>query len=177
MSTHTRPDSGIAALTTPRRIAVACVKCRAGKIKCISPGDGQPCARCTKRRLECEYLAVPDQQARDGLKLPGATGDLTEEAHHTRSKTVARHRAPRSPIQPQNPAARDYIPYSFASTANQPPLAHPSSNQQPGAPGHPSEYQQYLANFGLNAISHPAVMFPKRCTCVPGHPCYRGGTR
>ncbi|KAJ7448328.1 hypothetical protein FB451DRAFT_1187755 [Mycena latifolia] len=64
------------------------------------------------------------------------------------------------PPQPQNPAARDYIPYSFASTANQPPLAHPSSNQQPGAPGHPSEYQQYLANFGLNAISHPAVMFP-----------------
>ncbi|KAJ7467648.1 hypothetical protein FB451DRAFT_1178016 [Mycena latifolia] len=67
MSTHTRPDSAMAAFTKPRRIHMACVNCRAGKTRCVSPDDGQPCARCTKRNLDCEYLTVPDEESRAGF--------------------------------------------------------------------------------------------------------------
>ncbi|KAJ7447675.1 hypothetical protein FB451DRAFT_1188202 [Mycena latifolia] len=215
MSTQTRPDSGMAAFTAPRRISMACVKCRAGKVKCISPEDGRPCARCTKRRLECEYLPVPDEQARSGSttgprrrsrKQPPPPSAPTP---HLPSGSIQAPRGyggsgrgsppypvqgyfpPQSssqfnpgtvgptpmiepnryPPQPQHHVAGDYIPYNNAATVNQLPLGHPPSrlpNQQPGAPGYPSEYQQYLANFGRNDISHPAAMFPRRCTCVPG---------
>ncbi|KAJ7476560.1 hypothetical protein FB451DRAFT_1557405, partial [Mycena latifolia] len=66
MSTPTRPDSAMETFTKPTRIYMACVNCRAAKVKCLSSGDGQPCSRCTKKRLECEYLAVPDEQAQSG---------------------------------------------------------------------------------------------------------------
>ncbi|KAJ7476636.1 hypothetical protein FB451DRAFT_1173505 [Mycena latifolia] len=223
MSAHTRPDSAMAAVAKPRRIPMACVNCRAGKIRCISIENGQPCARCTKRRLECEYLAVPDEQALSGSTTdgrrrsrkppppsgppshmaPGWTqapqgygesgrGNQPQPSQDFFRPQIASQFNPdpgvpgpmtqpnRYPPQPQYPAGGDYIPSNYGGNAFQPPLpqlGHPSSslpNQKPGVPEYPSEYQQYFANFGLNNVSYPADMFPGRCTCVPGGPCYCG---
>ncbi|KAJ7476578.1 hypothetical protein FB451DRAFT_1460734 [Mycena latifolia] len=72
----------------------------------------------------------------------------------------------RYPPQPQHFADGGHIPYNYGGTAAQPPppqLAHPSSrlpNQQPGAPGYPSEYPRYFDNFGLNDASYPADRYP-----------------
>ncbi|KAJ6597483.1 hypothetical protein DFH09DRAFT_1272188 [Mycena vulgaris] len=50
-----------------RRVYVACLNCRRRKIKCVTAGDQaapqNPCDRCTKRGLSCEYRAVSDASA------------------------------------------------------------------------------------------------------------------
>ncbi|KAJ7438974.1 hypothetical protein FB451DRAFT_1192352 [Mycena latifolia] len=224
MSTHTQPDSAMAAFIQPRRIYMACVNCRAGKVKYISPGDDQPCARCTNRRLECEYLAVPKGQPQSGsttdgrrrsrkppppsgptLHMPpgwtqasqgcGASdrGNPPQPSQGFSPPQTASQFNPgpsvptpmsqpnRYPPKSQYPPGGDYIPYNYAGSEFQAPLpqlGHQSSNlanQQPAAPEYHSEYQQYFANFGLNDVSYPADIYPGRCTCVPGGPCYCGG--
>ncbi|KAJ7456128.1 hypothetical protein FB451DRAFT_1277046 [Mycena latifolia] len=226
MSTHTRPDSAMEAFTQPRRIYIACVNCRARKVKCISPEDGQPCARCTKKRIECEYLAVPEEQARSSSTAPGGQrsgkhpprpsastpqmppawaqappgygGSNRGNPQHSGQGYYPQnasqyHAVPggpppmtqpdRYPAQPQYPAAGGHHAYNHGGVQNQQPrpqnvhspsgLPHP----QAGAPGYPSDYQQYLANFGLNDGSYPASMYPRRCTCPPGVRCFCGGAR
>ncbi|KAJ7095293.1 hypothetical protein B0H15DRAFT_104663 [Mycena belliarum] len=45
-----------------RRAMIACTNCRRRKIKCITTEEPpkNPCARCTKRSLPCEYVAVEE---------------------------------------------------------------------------------------------------------------------
>ncbi|KAJ6541066.1 hypothetical protein DFH09DRAFT_1175059 [Mycena vulgaris] len=47
-----------------RRTIIACSHCRKRKIRCITTEQPpkNPCARCTKRNLACEYVAAPDQE-------------------------------------------------------------------------------------------------------------------
>ncbi|KAJ7447677.1 hypothetical protein FB451DRAFT_1188205 [Mycena latifolia] len=216
MSTNPRPDSGMAAVTAPRRISMACVKCRAGKVKVglgfypASLPDDQARSGSTTDAGRCSRKQPPPPSA--PMKKNRTKSKLQQLLYSTASRgyggsdrggtpyPVQGYFPPQSssqfnpgpvgptpviepnryPPQPQNHVAGDYIPYNFAGTVNHPHLAHPSPrlpNQQPGAPGYPSEYQQYFANFGLNDISYPAAMLPRGCTCVPGGPCYCGGTR
>ncbi|KAJ7179904.1 hypothetical protein C8R43DRAFT_381464 [Mycena crocata] len=45
-----------------RRAMIACTNCRKRKIKCVTTEEPprNPCARCTKRALSCEYVAVDE---------------------------------------------------------------------------------------------------------------------
>ncbi|KAJ6562716.1 hypothetical protein DFH09DRAFT_1478702 [Mycena vulgaris] len=45
-----------------RRTILACSNCRKRKIRCITTEQppNNPCARCTKRNIECEYVATTD---------------------------------------------------------------------------------------------------------------------
>ncbi|KAJ7699994.1 hypothetical protein B0H17DRAFT_1048134 [Mycena rosella] len=45
-----------------RRAMIACTNCRRRKIKCVTSEEPprNPCARCTKRSLPCEYVAVDE---------------------------------------------------------------------------------------------------------------------
>ncbi|KAJ7277460.1 hypothetical protein C8J57DRAFT_1223211 [Mycena rebaudengoi] len=47
-----------------RRAYVACTNCRQRKVRCVSPSEvgDEPCNRCSKRGLKCEYIAIPDCQ-------------------------------------------------------------------------------------------------------------------
>ncbi|KAJ7085127.1 hypothetical protein B0H15DRAFT_802083 [Mycena belliarum] len=74
MSNYPRPAPAMEAFTQPRRIYIACLNCRARKVKCISPEDGTSCARCTKKGVQCEYLAVPEEHARSAAPAPRPGG-------------------------------------------------------------------------------------------------------
>ncbi|KAJ7311694.1 hypothetical protein DFH08DRAFT_822461 [Mycena albidolilacea] len=47
-----------------RRVIIACAHCRKRKIRCITPEDPpqNPCGRCTKKGLKCEYITMADQK-------------------------------------------------------------------------------------------------------------------
>ncbi|KAJ7685928.1 hypothetical protein B0H17DRAFT_1072941 [Mycena rosella] len=47
-----------------RRTILACSHCRKRKIRCITTEQPpkNPCARCARRHLPCEYIAAPDQE-------------------------------------------------------------------------------------------------------------------
>ncbi|KAF8145389.1 hypothetical protein K438DRAFT_547564 [Mycena galopus ATCC 62051] len=48
-----------------RRTNVACSNCRKRKIKCITSGDPpqEPCERCARRGLACQYTTIGDQDS------------------------------------------------------------------------------------------------------------------
>ncbi|KAJ7628792.1 hypothetical protein FB45DRAFT_1080049 [Roridomyces roridus] len=48
------------------RVYMACVNCRRRRIKCKSGDSGEnPCKRCVKRGLRCEYMSVEEQRQRN----------------------------------------------------------------------------------------------------------------
>ncbi|KAJ7499009.1 hypothetical protein FB451DRAFT_1384756 [Mycena latifolia] len=56
-----------------RRAMIACTNCRKRKIKCVTSEEPprNPCARCTKRSLPCEYVSVEeDSPTESPLSLP-----------------------------------------------------------------------------------------------------------
>ncbi|KAJ7451328.1 hypothetical protein FB451DRAFT_1186270 [Mycena latifolia] len=74
---HQSPSqSALATFPMKRRAPVACVNCRKRKVKCIPPADSphNPCERCTRRSLQCEYRSVADEvslynSSRDGSSM------------------------------------------------------------------------------------------------------------
>ncbi|KAJ7619720.1 hypothetical protein FB45DRAFT_1096182 [Roridomyces roridus] len=60
-------------LQVPRKRAPrACIQCRKRKIRCnVTNGYDNPCERCARRKLDCEYISVAEETERS----PG--GDTT----------------------------------------------------------------------------------------------------
>ncbi|KAJ7629118.1 hypothetical protein FB45DRAFT_48720 [Roridomyces roridus] len=52
-------------LTSRRRVVIACTNCRRRKIRCATDSEDDiprnPCERCVKKGLKCEYITVADQ--------------------------------------------------------------------------------------------------------------------
>ncbi|KAJ6549987.1 hypothetical protein B0H19DRAFT_1073884 [Mycena capillaripes] len=48
-----------------RRVIIACTNCRKRKIRCLTPEETpvNPCDRCTKKGLKCEYITISNQEA------------------------------------------------------------------------------------------------------------------
>ncbi|KAF7366180.1 C6 finger domain [Mycena venus] len=66
MDTHNRPLPPILPpiFLTRRRVIIACTNCRKRKIRCLTPEDPplNPCDRCTKKGLKCEYITIANQR-------------------------------------------------------------------------------------------------------------------
>ncbi|KAJ7458497.1 hypothetical protein FB451DRAFT_1273284 [Mycena latifolia] len=66
---------GVTSFKPRRRVSLACVLCRKRKIKCSrsdeSPYD--PCQRCKRRGLVCEYVSVSEERAQSTSRLPAGT--------------------------------------------------------------------------------------------------------
>ncbi|KAJ7466224.1 hypothetical protein B0H11DRAFT_2284669 [Mycena galericulata] len=59
-----------------RRTIVACSNCRKRKMRCTTTEQPpkNPCARCTKKNLPCEYLAATDRDESDSGESPTLIG-------------------------------------------------------------------------------------------------------
>ncbi|KAJ7624037.1 hypothetical protein DFH06DRAFT_1305206 [Mycena polygramma] len=57
-------------LFTRRRVIIACTNCRKRRVKCLTPEDPplNPCERCVKKGLRCEYVTVSDQRGESASK-------------------------------------------------------------------------------------------------------------
>ncbi|KAL5337892.1 hypothetical protein BJX70DRAFT_408960 [Aspergillus crustosus] len=47
----------------PKKVTLACQKCRVLKVKCVRPAEGQPCTKCTRSKSHC-IIAEPRQRSR-----------------------------------------------------------------------------------------------------------------
>ncbi|KAJ7204146.1 hypothetical protein GGX14DRAFT_460952 [Mycena pura] len=65
MSTSSALPSPVLPNAPRHRAPIACTHCRRRKVKCISSKDltSTQCARCARRGLRCEYIAVSEQPA------------------------------------------------------------------------------------------------------------------
>ncbi|KAJ7604325.1 hypothetical protein FB45DRAFT_957325 [Roridomyces roridus] len=46
-----------------RRAFIACTNCRRRKIKCVTDAETDPCDRCVRKGLGCEYVLVGDEMS------------------------------------------------------------------------------------------------------------------
>ncbi|KAJ7056005.1 hypothetical protein C8F01DRAFT_1087370 [Mycena amicta] len=116
------------AAPTPHRAHIACVICRKHHIKCVpvAPGrksNGQPCARCTRKGLVCEYLETAEEET--SAAPPMGMG----MASHTPMYAQTPHSAPaRSQSHGQSQGGRHW---SYLSDTPAPGQAQ--SNPSPNA--------------------------------------------
>ncbi|KAJ7638728.1 hypothetical protein FB45DRAFT_410263 [Roridomyces roridus] len=76
-----------------RRAMIACTNCRKRKIKCVTTEEPprRPCARCTKRSLCCEYVAVEEDysslssQSQHDASPPSHSSQLSPTAQYAPS--------------------------------------------------------------------------------------------
>ncbi|KAJ7733694.1 hypothetical protein B0H16DRAFT_1696121 [Mycena metata] len=119
MATSDSTDSSHIQLVKKRRSLMACTRCRQRKVRCI-PADQlpkNPCARCIKRHVSCEYVAVASDpsgspsEASTSADISSPTPDLPTSTMADRHRT----RLPRS--QPRERAPP--LPYTRAPPLNQ----------------------------------------------------------
>ncbi|KAJ6452482.1 hypothetical protein C8R45DRAFT_1113037 [Mycena sanguinolenta] len=83
---------------TRRRVIIACTHCRKRKIRCLTPEDPpqNPCDRCAKKGLKCEYVTIANQR---------------DEASTNKTAPIERRRQ----ASPSPPAGPRHANYSHSS--------------------------------------------------------------
>ncbi|KAF8144558.1 hypothetical protein K438DRAFT_1782748 [Mycena galopus ATCC 62051] len=57
------------------RVYIACMTCRRRKTKCETNHPGNPCKRCSRRGLACEYISIRDELGQlNSARTPAASG-------------------------------------------------------------------------------------------------------
>ncbi|KAJ7485864.1 hypothetical protein FB451DRAFT_66409 [Mycena latifolia] len=185
-----------------KRAGIACSNCRRRKIKCISSGPAQePCERCAKRDLSCEYVAVADSTQQNppqgrsskhdtppqmGAHTPTAPSHFRDSYYHPSPYT---NYVPPPAFQVE-PQGFNYAHPSLYATKSpqrvQPSPIHDSNKypQPPALKGPQSPYGASPSGYGMFAPAdlwpwHQATEYPSMqlhaCICAPG-PCFCGGS-
>ncbi|KAJ6515999.1 hypothetical protein C8R45DRAFT_1206143 [Mycena sanguinolenta] len=176
--------------TRRRRAMIACTNCRRRKIKCVTTEEPpqHPCARCTKRGLVCEYVAVDEPTTPESpsqpltppyynaapsapYTTPGAT-PAGYMSHYTLPQPQAQYGAWNQPphSQPVHPA------YPQSSNYNSSRYPVPQ-NTYGGSQGYPPQYAGFPPQFApTNQWPQGSASQQPRCACR-ANPCYCGGAR
>ncbi|KAJ7047460.1 hypothetical protein C8F04DRAFT_8834 [Mycena alexandri] len=193
-------DSPTAAslLNRRRRAAIACRGCRHRKIKCETTEDPprHPCARCTKRSLVCEYVAVDDEDPESPVSPLPPNPYANAPAPYPTNVPPTGYMPPYpvqsqyggqwNPSPPPQPLNPGYL--SHPTNYNSSPAYAPSLPQYGGAQGYSSSYgfpTQFAAQPPNQWSQGP---FPQqqrqglpqqqrqqqRCICPAGPVCYCG---
>ncbi|KAJ7915859.1 hypothetical protein B0H13DRAFT_385133 [Mycena leptocephala] len=119
--------------TRRRRVYVACVHCRQRKIRCITSEESRdkPCERCAKKGLQCEYLAVSEQQA-NPPQTPSARNTRSSNPQQTTPSTSSTWNQPydgygaesRSPNQRSSTLSNSFHPHPLHTGHNARSLSH-----------------------------------------------------
>ncbi|KAJ7212645.1 hypothetical protein GGX14DRAFT_620966 [Mycena pura] len=139
-----------------RRPAMVCLNCRQQNIKCVSSEHPppSPCARCTRKNLICQYVAVSTEDAPTAAPRP---------APHSASSFGPAPALPYTAPPPMNsyPRYSGGTPYpSLSLSGTPPPDEQPPRRPAPHAHAHayashplPSGVPAYGAGAGYSAAS------------------------
>ncbi|KAJ6571024.1 hypothetical protein DFH09DRAFT_1079992 [Mycena vulgaris] len=166
-------------LTTRSRVYIACIHCRKRKIRCITDEKGplNPCERCARRGLNCEYLSVGEQDpypssGRDTPNLDPVFMSPAPTAHMPNAWTQS---PPQGPYIAQAPAPSP-TRYSNSSQYNYNSFNALPSGSQPGPPGHRSDRSSRPQHFPTPAYNDPAMTSAPRPLHPPRYPTPRPAT-
>ncbi|KAJ7305413.1 hypothetical protein DFH08DRAFT_976341 [Mycena albidolilacea] len=153
-----------------KRVVIACSNCRERKVKCMARPQDQPCMRCEKHGLLCEYMATEKQRARGSRPSnPGTpTTSTTSYPPSSSNQTPAFGGYAQSVsyggYMPSTPPATGGNPYNNTPNAGsgsqyKPPSHH--SNAYPSMPGY-----QFPAQAHGHAMPQPGGS--KQSSMYPG---------
>ncbi|KAJ7466263.1 hypothetical protein B0H11DRAFT_1921990 [Mycena galericulata] len=106
-----------------RRTIIACKNCRKRKIRCIPPEQPpqNPCARCARRKLPCEYVSVIEQEEYS------TTNNTSSELR----REPGAHSAPRPPTTWTPPMAAHNTSPGNSNAPRLPYTSPPPPNRRP----------------------------------------------
>ncbi|KAJ6579300.1 hypothetical protein B0H10DRAFT_915212 [Mycena sp. CBHHK59/15] len=161
------------------RTIMACTNCRRRKIRCLTSEQPpiNPCARCTKKNFQCEYVAVTHQSLTSSSPsanqspeiLPSNLSDtsgVTEPQHASQSQDVDRFfQALDAPLLSPSPNYPLSYPASGPGPQDLQPPHHRSQNRDfiPGYPPFASrdvpQYQMCIAQAPMAHCSSAGQSF------------------
>ncbi|KAJ6599154.1 hypothetical protein DFH09DRAFT_1130278 [Mycena vulgaris] len=172
--------SSASLLNRRRRAMIACTNCRKRKIKCVTTEEPprHPCARCTKRSLPCEYVAVDeDSPTPESLPLPSGPYYPSSPSYPNYPSSPP---GGAYPYQPQSPYGSQWNPPQPApgypgqsqaqSTTYRSPSAYGSGHGgnmfvAPAGYGNGQYYQQPFSAPPQNQWAQGSAQQQPRCTC------------
>ncbi|KAJ7368205.1 hypothetical protein DFH08DRAFT_18435 [Mycena albidolilacea] len=170
--------------TRRKRAMIACKLCRKRKIKCVTTEEPprHPCARCTKRGLTCEYVAVEEEEPDSPLHpmFPPSYGNAAPR-YPTPGTPATGYASPYASPQPQydqyNQTQTRSVQAGYpgqASGYNPHPYAAPNQGSYGAYQGYPGQYPyqpQYPAAAPTNHWAPGSMPHQSRCVCR-SNPCY-----
>ncbi|KAJ7275750.1 hypothetical protein C8J57DRAFT_1589863 [Mycena rebaudengoi] len=149
-----------------RRAYVACTNCRQRKVRCVSPSEvgDEPCNRCSKRGLKCEYIAIPDNQETssggDSTTTPEPlSGSNSPDGPPPAPYTSVSSTLPMDPSYSRRRSSHyaNVAEPSYYTPSNTPPLRPVSSQSASGhlSPG-PYPSLPYVGPLARNVPTHPS---------------------
>ncbi|KAF8211203.1 hypothetical protein K438DRAFT_27901 [Mycena galopus ATCC 62051] len=135
-----------------RRAMIACTNCRRRKIKCVTTEEPpqRPCARCTKRGLGCEYVAVDEPTTPESPSRPLASPSYNAPGYYGSPGVSSPGYMPpyaSPPSQPQypgswNPPPQSQPVYGYPGPGPSPSYnaSYASQNLYGGSQGYPAQY-------------------------------------
>ncbi|KAJ7064295.1 hypothetical protein C8F01DRAFT_1130891, partial [Mycena amicta] len=147
--------------SAPRqRAPIACVRCRRRKIKCVTSDTLHPCARCTKRGLQCEYMAVSDP--RNSFASTSGSTSPPSPASTSSTPTPSTPTSPEAPIDATSwdVISLDSVPIPWPDQDNISPQAarwpaFPSGSFQGSHPQYSPQYSPYSNHYPQVALHYP----------------------
>ncbi|KAJ7858342.1 hypothetical protein B0H14DRAFT_2577755 [Mycena olivaceomarginata] len=137
--------------TRPRRVIIACTNCRKRKIRCLTLEDTpvNPCDRCSKKGLKCEYVTITNQREDSESTNPPLERGPSHSSSNpppSRSQQASSGNSSR-PVDPR-----------WDRNSRRDPAAQPRFHQ----PVHGSQYLPYQAGYPVQeyARAYQTPSFP-----------------
>ncbi|KAJ7698266.1 hypothetical protein B0H17DRAFT_1260061 [Mycena rosella] len=165
-SSKTNSSSAPFSNTIRRRTILACSNCRKRKIRCITTEQppSNPCARCTKKNIPCEYVAAAEPEYYPAERPQTPNPDRGHSRMHSSS-------APR-PMKPSMPAnfssgreAAPPLPYT-----GPPPIVMTPTGWAYVAPSRRGPSSAYVNPRTSTPVPGPNQPYAHSQYHVPGHP-------
>ncbi|KAJ7116106.1 hypothetical protein C8R43DRAFT_960962 [Mycena crocata] len=185
--------------TTKRRGYIACIHCRKAKVKCLTNEEcSEPCERCVRKGLGCEYRTVDEPETDVPAMSPGFNQPQSFQPVHLMPNawTHAGAHGVHSGKKPNPSGARShkqsYVPYAPApggsqyspamDNSSQYPNQYPLSILQPPAPQrsvtgmpvqppgyHGAAFQGYYPGYSQHPPTSRAYSGPQQPNTYTGH--------
>ncbi|KAJ7478283.1 hypothetical protein FB451DRAFT_1452594 [Mycena latifolia] len=174
---HSQSPAAPFAISMRRRTILACSNCRKRKIRCITTEQPpkNPCARCTKKGLSCEYVAAPDVEEHSSSRpqTPDTHGAHRSDARASSGPSsvppgMPRGPPPALPYTGPPPMTRTGTGWGYVPSSSQGPNYRgslPSANPRSSTPGpgsnQPYAHHQYYAPAQAAAQYAPGYANPQ----------------
>ncbi|KAG7097061.1 hypothetical protein E1B28_004449 [Marasmius oreades] len=150
-----------------RRAPMACRNCRKRKIKCVTNEDPphNPCERCTRKGLHCEYVAVGDETPPSSPNGPPPNSpphSTTGQAYY--GLHSQQHQQSHASLYPTTHSGLPSIPRSLNPTWNSPSMSYgvdmPANYSYSGTPSQTQAWPQTYNSSSYPSPFHAQTSYP-----------------
>ncbi|KAF8203572.1 hypothetical protein K438DRAFT_2101236 [Mycena galopus ATCC 62051] len=159
--------------TTPdrrSRVYIACLNCRRRKTKCETNYPGDPCKRCSRTGLACEYIPIRHQQGQIiSARAPVASGydSGISQQMWPAPQALPSHSTETNGSPPLSPQSAQWGSTSRVDTTRATESGPSFAHYPGGQPVHPENHPYFVPAQGYSDSGHDSHPLPYS---APPHP-------